>query len=235
MSAPVGRLLCPHLGLRADPATRFLYPSTAQGCHSAVHYARVDTASQAATCLTMAHLQCPRYLEAAATSRSAPAAPPGPTRVIGPIRPLGARDSARGCGVGLVRFALGLLLVWAIGFGVGVALGGLGSSATAPGGVLPGLSPAAAPSAGLTAAPTPAPTPSAPTPATSPSASQVVARSQAPESAAPRASLRTHTVLRGETLTSIAARYGVTPQAIAKANGIKDPNQIVTGSVLVIP
>ena len=40
---------------------------------------------------------------------------------------------------------------------------------------------------------------------------------------------------RNETLTSIAARYGVTPQAIAKANGIKDPNQIVTGSVLVIP
>lgn len=44
-----------------------------------------------------------------------------------------------------------------------------------------------------------------------------------------------HTVQPGDTLASIAARYGTTAQAIAEANGIADPNQISVGQVLVIP
>ena len=46
---------------------------------------------------------------------------------------------------------------------------------------------------------------------------------------------RTHTVKRGETLSSIAKKYGVTVDAIVKANKIKDKNVIHTGSVFVIP
>ncbi len=42
-------------------------------------------------------------------------------------------------------------------------------------------------------------------------------------------------VARGETLTSIAARYGVSVRALAAANGITDPNTIYAGQRLVIP
>ena len=46
---------------------------------------------------------------------------------------------------------------------------------------------------------------------------------------------RKHTVKRGETLSTIAKKYGVTVEAIVKANNIKNKNIIHTGSVFVIP
>ena len=39
----------------------------------------------------------------------------------------------------------------------------------------------------------------------------------------------------GDTLSGIAKRFGVAPSSIAGANGIKDPNRIVAGSVLTVP
>lgn len=45
----------------------------------------------------------------------------------------------------------------------------------------------------------------------------------------------THTVLRGENLYRIALRYGVTVEAIARANGLTDPERIRAGQVLTIP
>ncbi len=44
-----------------------------------------------------------------------------------------------------------------------------------------------------------------------------------------------HVVQPGETLSSIAARYGTTPQAIAQANGLRNPNLIYVGQRLSIP
>jgi len=44
-----------------------------------------------------------------------------------------------------------------------------------------------------------------------------------------------HVVRRGETLYSIARRYGVSVQAIASANGIRNPSRIYTGQRLRIP
>ena len=44
-----------------------------------------------------------------------------------------------------------------------------------------------------------------------------------------------HIVRRGETLSSIAARYGTTTQAIVRANGLPNPNYIYAGQRLVIP
>jgi len=46
---------------------------------------------------------------------------------------------------------------------------------------------------------------------------------------------QSYTVKRGDTLSSIARKYGVSVSAIAKRNNIKDINVIRTGSVLVIP
>jgi lysozyme len=46
---------------------------------------------------------------------------------------------------------------------------------------------------------------------------------------------QTYTVQSGDTLSSIAERYGVTVDAICQANGITDPNLISVGEVLSIP
>lgn len=46
---------------------------------------------------------------------------------------------------------------------------------------------------------------------------------------------RVHVVQKGETLTSIAARYGVTPAQIRQANNLKDPKLLMVGQQLVIP
>jgi LysM repeat protein len=44
-----------------------------------------------------------------------------------------------------------------------------------------------------------------------------------------------HCVRRGETLSSIGRLYGVNPYAIARANGIPNPNCIYAGQMLRIP
>ena len=46
---------------------------------------------------------------------------------------------------------------------------------------------------------------------------------------------RTHVVQRGERLASIAAVYGVSWPAIARANNLSDPNHIYAGQTLIIP
>lgn len=48
-------------------------------------------------------------------------------------------------------------------------------------------------------------------------------------------SANTHTVAPGETLFSIAQRYGLSAEAIAAANGLVNPNQIYVGQVLYLP
>ena len=45
---------------------------------------------------------------------------------------------------------------------------------------------------------------------------------------------RTYTVQSGDNLSSIAARYGTTYQALAAKNGISNPNLIYPGQVLKI-
>ena len=44
-----------------------------------------------------------------------------------------------------------------------------------------------------------------------------------------------YTVKAGDNLATIASRYGTSPSAIAKANGIANPNVVVIGKVLQIP
>ncbi len=56
-----------------------------------------------------------------------------------------------------------------------------------------------------------------------------------PASAAPSEDCAVHVVQRGETLYSIARRYGVNMWTIARANSIINPNRIYVGQRLVIP
>ena len=81
--------------------------------------------------------------------------------------------------------------------------------------------------------PTPSPTP-APTPTPTPTAEP----SPTPTATPPPTPVPTpivHSVQRGETLSGIALRYGVTVAAISEANGITDPNHILVGQKLKIP
>jgi LysM repeat protein len=78
--------------------------------------------------------------------------------------------------------------------------------------------------AGPLATPTVTPSP-VPTPSPSPT---VVAATSSP-------SPRIHVVQPGEYVSLIARRYGVTPQAILRANNISDPNYIEVGQELIIP
>jgi LysM repeat protein len=56
-----------------------------------------------------------------------------------------------------------------------------------------------------------------------------------PETSAPEEGTIVHVVQRGETLSSIARRYGTTWRAIAQANDVVNPNQIYVGQRLKIP
>ncbi|MBW3578188.1 MAG: M23 family metallopeptidase [Actinobacteria bacterium] len=57
----------------------------------------------------------------------------------------------------------------------------------------------------------------------------------APAGAVAPAATAEHVVQRGESLSVIAARYGVTVADLAGVNGISDPNRILAGTRLTIP
>jgi murein DD-endopeptidase MepM/ murein hydrolase activator NlpD len=61
------------------------------------------------------------------------------------------------------------------------------------------------------------------------------ASAPAPPAAQAYAAPLTHTVQPGETVYRIATRFGVSPTALMRANGIADPRQLRVGQVLVIP
>ena len=50
----------------------------------------------------------------------------------------------------------------------------------------------------------------------------------------PTSNVKTYTVKKGDTLSSIAKKYGTTYQKIAKDNGIANPNKIYVGQKLII-
>ena len=74
----------------------------------------------------------------------------------------------------------------------------------------------------------------APTPAGS-EGSPGVAQPEGQPTPLPPMSAAYHTVESGETLGTIATKYGVTTVAIANANGLANPNLIRVGQRLIIP
>ena len=61
----------------------------------------------------------------------------------------------------------------------------------------------------------------------------VEALAKVPES--DRLTFQKHTVAKGETMSKIAARYGVSTDALASYNRISNPNMVAVGTVLLIP
>ncbi len=100
----------------------------------------------------------------------------------------------------------------------------IGPTPSAVPSAMPGGSPSVVPSATPGGSPAPASQPP-------PSATAAATPSPTPGASA----VRRYTVKSGDTLSSIAARFGVTVTAIATANGITDRRLIRVGQVLVIP
>ncbi|MHB8958904.1 MAG: LysM peptidoglycan-binding domain-containing protein [Candidatus Limnocylindrales bacterium] len=244
MSDPWGRTsdapppVCPYLGLVDDPDSHFAYPSSAQRCHASGRPAAVESAKQARDCLTEAHVACSRYRPPVASVGAATVSLAA-LKASAPHRP-GGRPSGRRS-VNTIVIVI-LAVVAALG---GIAIGWRLAGTLNTGAVVSGRSPAAGASAAPgspTAAPpssaptfTPSPSPSmAPSPTPAPTSSPAPTRAPSRSPSATQA-LITHQIKRGETLTIIAAEYGVTVAALQKANGITNPSLIVTGQILVIP
>lgn len=64
---------------------------------------------------------------------------------------------------------------------------------------------------------------------------EVITVDNAPTEAAPTAPQRAHIVATGDTLSTIATRYGVTIEEIIAANVLLDPNRLEIGQTLNIP
>jgi LysM repeat protein len=246
--------ICPLLSLVGDRRTVVLGADPAHRCGAERDPAPVDRDVQARLCLSDAHPRCERYRAHVARqgdpTRGRRALEPGyvPTRLhLVPERSWRAIASrTRGAPVGrwAVTAAAAAVLVAATG---AVAAGVIVPTATTPVGtpvlaVLSGSSrPAASPTIVFaTLAPTPSPDPRSSDPRTTPAvASATAVPSPAPTTAPgtpPRTvASATYVVAAGDSLSDIAARFGVSPEALAAANGIEDPDLISVGQVLVIP
>lgn len=85
-----------------------------------------------------------------------------------------------------------------------------------------------------TVAPSPSPTPSPSPPAPSPAAKEPT-RVPSPTTAQPTPQQRVHVVKPGDNLWDIATRYGVSPEAIVRANRLPSPDSLAVDQKLVIP
>lgn len=233
--------VCPYLGLAGDPATHFAFPSSVQRCHATTRPSEISVAKQARDCLTAQHPDCDRYrppspaprasaLAAAVAATSADVA----TERVRTNRDSGAARPAHGPRTERRLARVTVVVLLAVGASVGGLLIGswLGGQPGSPlASSRAGSASQAAPSgtglaspSGAAASADPDAIPSTPSGATSPTVRPAT-------SARPTE----HVVVKGESLTLIAERYGVTVAALQKANNIVDPNKIVVGQKLVIP
>ena len=228
---------CPLLGLPDDPVTRFSFPSEAHRCRATDRPRPIELDHQATFCLSGNYPECAQYRAAAAPGRSGapePASTPVATRAAGPAPAAKAASAAAPVPAPSARAGR-----WRRAVAVIVAAVALAVAAYLAGPVIvdwlrqAGVrTVTASPAASIAVLATRAPSrpATAPSPTASPGSSRVTTSRPSPIP-----TTRVHVVVAGETLTAIAARYGVTVNAIADANSITDTGLIHVGERLVIP
>ena len=226
--------ICPLLALSADLRTVTHGYDPDHRCTATAPALAVDRPTQQRLCLQEGHRECPRYREvASARAAGAPAPRPAPDATFVSTRLVIEADAAwhtvttpaRNLPRPGRRAAAGAVAVVVVGTlaAAGVSSAGFGLLGTATSAPQP------------TATPTPSPTPSpTPTPEPTPSVSPTPTASPTPPST-PAPSVRIYVVQPGDTLSAIAARFGVSVQAIINANGLANPNTLGIGQRLVIP
>ena len=218
--APTARL-CPYL--LADGGWRAVVPSSEHRCTAVRPAARLANDKQARLCLTIEHRSCATYtaVQAARAGQGLEDRPAGrPVTRTAPIVversraliPVGTAGSTRLGQAGLVALmvvALAAVLL-ARTTGPDRAAGDAGS-----------------PAVSASVAASPAPSGAAPT-------SGVPACGAASPTLPLESVAATYTVVKGDTLSSIAARFGTTVVALQKANGLTS-TKLRVGQVLTIP
>jgi nucleoid-associated protein YgaU len=251
---------CPHLHLEHHPGSAAFFPDDQHRC--AIRAGSLTHEWQRAYCLAAAHVRCSCFQEAGATPATDRAAaahvPYGYRRLVAVALVVLTVGLSIGMAVRVVREPSGQFAVNAQ-----QAFQPRLPSAT-PAGPVETAEPAAATravtqragaattsersatamaAAGPTPSPTltasvpellPTPTPRATASATPTKRSAAVHSMQITITAGETGNILAHTVVEGENLTAIAARYGVTVLEIATANNLDDPNHIYPGQLLRI-
>ena len=239
--------VCPLLGLAGDRRVAVEGVDGGHRCHADEPAITLERAVQAQLCLTASHERCERFLQFAARAGSAD---PGRSRVADGFvttrlllapQPAWRGIAGRARSSQTAPWVVAAAGIAAIGI-TGAALAGPLLDEPAPDAAAratpsPIATPSARPTPEPSLAPTPPPTPSptitpVPTPAptavpATPAPTPTVAPTPAPQ--------QTYVVAEGDTLASIAERFGTSVSALQQANGIEDPDEIVIGAVLVIP
>jgi LysM domain len=233
--------ICPYLALAADGRTAIDGFDAEHRCVAVDPAEGLDRSTQLRLCLTDEHRACDRYQAAQSRMQreSARLPRPAPDAVVLGTRMILEPDPAwRGLNPGRLAGARARRLV------VGGAVAVLGLAAIA-GGASGGIAAMLAPAATATPSPTPSPTltptltplptrTASPTPTIVPTPTLEPTPAPTP-SPTPAPTVRTYRVQAGDTLSTIAARFGTTAQAIANANGIALNSIINIGQVLIIP
>jgi LysM repeat protein len=246
--------VCPYLAA-ADGRWRSAYATRDHRCGALRPPAALAVSKQRELCLGASHRACATYLvaqrlaaDAGAGSRVGEgAALWGATRttplVLDPVRRLGPITASPTRAGGQALLA-GLMVVAFVVLVVARNAAPVGPGAPSP---APTIRPAAVASQVATASAAASPTPSV-APSGSPSPSSVASPSVPPSvpptaeptaapsrspAPSPRPAL-TYKVKSGDTLSSIAAKFGTTVRALKKLNGIDDPKLLRTGQVLII-
>ena len=207
--------VCPLLGLVADGRTAVDGADPGHRCHAESPPLLLERQQQVAVCLTDAHLRCERFLAHAARNGRAAVDTVRfgdgfvSTRMLLTPEPAwrGIAGRARRARRGPVALVAGGTVLAALAGASAVATGALDRMSLQLAAVPPS-SPSAAATPLVTPEPTAAPTPTPP---------------------------RVYVVAEGDTLSEIAASFGVTAAAIQAANGLSDPDQINVGQQLIIP
>ncbi|MEO5966365.1 MAG: LysM domain-containing protein [Candidatus Limnocylindrales bacterium] len=250
--------LCPFLAVDGG-AWRSAYAAREHRCQAVQPPAALTVAKQRQLCLTPEHTTCATFGAARSVSAEAIPAGPGDTGaalwpvtasiplVLEPARRMAALPGASGRGggqallVGLMVLAF-LVLIIARAQAPAASIGASPEPSLIAGvlggpSAVPGASPSSASVASSLPSLSPSPGPS-PTPALSPSASTTPTPSVAPTArptATPVAATRRYRVRVGDTLSSIAVRYGTTVKVLSALNNLPDPRLIHVGQVLRIP
>lgn len=232
--------ICPYLAA-ADGAWRSATSDREHRCGAVAPPAPLAAEKQRRLCLTADYGTCATFEAARAARPVAHLRPPTLPRPLARTMPLVLDHGRMSITVPAIRTdrsngqAL-LVILMALAFAAIVVAKLTGGSAPAAL-VDPSSSPSAAASAaGSSPAVTVRPT-AAPTKPSGSAASTTGSGSAAPPSAGQSAApaTRTYKVKAGDTLIGIAAKFGTTPQAITKLNGITDPSSLKVGQVLKIP
>lgn len=226
--------ICPYL-LVASGHWRNAEPSREHVCASEAEPVPIGLDTQRRLCFDD-HQACARYEEAARAYRAqVPLVPLRPIARTAPVVVDRGRQPLPGARFGdrrtLGQAALVVAMVAAAG---ALLLARIGSPTGGPG-QTDGRSPAASGAISGEASPTPSPSP-APTERSSPSPTVKPSPSRTPKPSPTRTpSGKTYTVKWGDTLSSIAIKFGTTVTELRRLNGLGTSNLIKPGQILKLP